>query len=270
MLATAIEIALEAGRFALEARGTATHTDKRDGSWVTQADRATEELIRRRLAQAFPGHGVHGEEFGAEAADGCQECWLVDPIDGTVNYVMGLPIWGVALGLMRDGVPELGVFVMPVTGDVFSAERGGGAHLNGEPIRSDRRGVMDRNSLVALNSDALQAYELHSPALVRNLGSAAAHGCYVASGSMAAALFLNCHAWDLAAALCIAMEAGAQARWLDGTPVTRLSEGGADSADRPLLIGPDFALDALLPAIHPRPEACSEACPGAGSGAWVG
>ena len=253
MLATAVDIAREAGRLALGRRSTVSSSEKRDGTWVTEADRDAEALIRRRLTDAFPGHSIHGEEMGGEDTHG--HCWLVDPIDGTLNYITGIPIWGVSIGLLTDGVPAAGVFYMPVTGDLFSAEAGGGAFLNGERISPDGRGVIDRNAMLAVNSDALWAYEVRSPAMIRNLGSAAIHGCYVGSGTLTAAVFLNCHAWDLAACLCIALEAGAVARWLDGSPVTTISEDGPDSARRPSIIGPEYAVEAILPALRLRADA---------------
>ena len=255
MLPVAIEIAKEAGDLALRLRGSVSHADKSDGTWVTEADRATEELIRDRLGAHFPDHRAYGEEMGGsdDLSEGC--CWLIDPIDGTTNYVNGLPIWAVSLGLLRDGVPALGVVYLPMADELFAAETGGGARLNGETLRPDQRGVMDRNTLVACNSDALDALEIDLPVLRRNLGSTAAHACYVASGGVTAALFDGWYTWDIAAALCVAFEAGAVAHYVTGERLTDFAGVPADLRGEAIVIGPEFAVNAVLPQVRNKAAA---------------
>jgi myo-inositol-1(or 4)-monophosphatase len=166
---------------------------------------------------------------------------------------VGIPIWGVSIGLLHEGAPVAGVFYMPELDDLFAAERGSGAFLNGSRVRPDARGVVDQNSLVAFNSDAFQELDFRTPAMLRNLGSAAAHGCYVASGSLTAAVFHLWRTWDLAAALCIAFEAGAVARYLDGTPLTSLADMPPLAAGEPMILGPECAVETLLSGVTSRP-----------------
>lgn len=246
MLAAAVQIARQAGELARSLRGAVACSDKADGTWVTEADRAVEDLIRHRLTEAFPGHDVYGEEFGGPGAIGGRHCWLLDPIDGTVNYVTGLPSWGVSIGLLQDGIPRVGVFYMPATDDLFEAQRGAGVRLNGCPVRVDQRGAPDKHSLWAMNSDALKRVEMTVPGMLRNLGSTAAHGCYVASAGVVAAVFDLWRTWDVAAALCIACEAGAEARYLDGRPLTTLADLPADHIGEALAVGPTWAVEALV------------------------
>ena len=254
MLTTAVQIARQAGELALSLRGQVACSDKTDGTWVTEADRALEELIRHRLSEAFPGHAVYGEEFGGAGRLNDGPCWLLDPIDGTVNYVTGLPSWGVSIGLLWDGVPEVGVFYLPVSGELFEAQRGRGAKVNGCAVRVDGRGVPDRHSLWAMNSDALQRVELQVPGMLRNLGSTAAHGCYVASAGVVAAVFDQWRTWDVAAAFCIASEAGAEARYLDGRPFAGLGDLAPDHIGDALAVGPGWAVEALLSGARVRCE----------------
>ncbi len=250
MLSVAVEIAREAGTLALAMRDRIAPTEKRDGTWVTEADQAAEQHIRRRLATAFPDHLVIGEEMGGSRhlAQGYQ--WVVDPIDGTNNFVTGLPTWGVSLGMMHDGVPAIGVVYLPATDDLFTARVGGGAHLNGVAIAADARGVVDANSLFALNSDACERYEVTTLAKLRNLGSTAAHLCYVASGALCAAAVDRWWVWDIAAGLCLCREAGARTCYLDGTELTTLAGVDPFAPGAMIVVGPPHALAELRPVVH--------------------
>ena len=138
-LAVAREAALAAGEIALERWGKAPARRKADGTWVTEADEAVEAELRRRLGAAFPEHDVLGEEEGLRAADGGEPrpgvpTWILDPIDATANYVAGIPIWAVLVGLRVDGAGVLGVAHAPALGETYEAVVGGGAFMNGAPI----------------------------------------------------------------------------------------------------------------------------------------
>ncbi|QIE44623.1 inositol monophosphatase [Pseudohalocynthiibacter aestuariivivens] len=107
---------------------------KGDESPVTVADRATEEAIRAALAEAFPGHGIFGEEFGISGSlDG--PAWIIDPIDGTRYFLSGYPGFGMLIGHLQSGVPQVGVVRMPALNETYVGVRGGAATLNGTPIR---------------------------------------------------------------------------------------------------------------------------------------
>jgi len=251
MLAAAVQIAREAGRLALDLRGSVACSSKADGTWVTEADRAVEELVRRRLGEAFPQHPVYGEEFGGAAGVPHGWCWFVDPIDGTINYFTGLPTWGVSIGLLRDGVPHVGAVYLPVTDEMFQAEAGQGALLNGCLLRIDPQGRLHNSSLWALNSDALQSLRAEVPGVLRNLGSAAAHACYVASGALTAAVFELWRIWDIAAAFCIATEAGADIRYTDGRELGAMADLPADHEGETVVVAPPWAMDTALEGLKP-------------------
>ncbi len=108
---------------------------KGDQSPVTVADRATEEAIRAALAEAYPDHGIYGEEFGISGSlDG--PAWIIDPIDGTRFFLSGYPTFGMLIGHLQSGVPQVGVVRMPALDETYLGIRGGGATLNGTPIRA--------------------------------------------------------------------------------------------------------------------------------------
>ena len=149
VLAAAVEAARAAGEIALTYyRGGFDVTIKPDQTPVTQADREAERAIRDILGQAFPDWGFLGEEFGEAGATDIR--WIIDPIDGTKNFVRGIPIWAVLIALEEKGEVTTGVVYNPVSAELFTARRGDGAFLNGERIRvSDRDDLKDATVLHA-------------------------------------------------------------------------------------------------------------------------
>lgn len=147
----ALEVAIEAARAAGEValkyyRQGFEVAIKSDQSPVTQADREAEQVIIRTIRSAFPDHGFLGEEFGAQ---GNREVrWIIDPIDGTRNFVRHIPIWAVLLGLEERGEITAGVILNPVTGDLYAARRGQGAFANGERIRVSDLSTPERALMV--------------------------------------------------------------------------------------------------------------------------
>lgn len=121
LLATAHALADRAGAVILPHFRTQQAVDHKGGGLfdpVTAADRNAEAAIRERLAEVYPSHGILGEEFGAQASE-TEYCWVIDPIDGTRSFIIGLPLWGTLIGLTRGGVPLLGVMDQPFTGERF-------------------------------------------------------------------------------------------------------------------------------------------------------
>ena len=152
MLATAHSLADRAGAVILPHFRTGFTIDHKGGDLfdpVTVADRDAEAAIRAGLAEAYPHHGILGEEFGALNPD-AEYCWVIDPIDGTRSFIIGLPIWGTLIGLTRDGVPLLGLMDQPFTGERLSAAMA--AHISAMTVR---RGVCVR--VLAHRSSALLA-----------------------------------------------------------------------------------------------------------------
>jgi len=146
-LDAAVDAARAAGRVALKYyHGGFEVTLKPDDTPVTQADREAERVIVDVLGRAFPEHGVLGEEFGGAGATDTR--WIIDPIDGTKNFVRRIPLWATLIALEERGEITVGVIHNPVTGDLYSARRGAGAFLNGERISVSSEANLGRAYLV--------------------------------------------------------------------------------------------------------------------------
>ena len=193
---------------------------------VTQMDRAAERLIIDGIATARPGDGVLGEESG-ETPSRSGVRWVVDPLDGTVNYLYGIPHYAVSIAAEVAGVVVAGVVHDPEKRETYTAVRGGGAWCNGSRLRC-RRGADLAQSLVATgfgyaaNRRAEQARVLATvlPAVrdIRRFGAAALDLCAVAAGRVDGFYERGMNAWDLAAGGLIAQEAGARVEGLHGVP----------------------------------------------------
>jgi myo-inositol-1(or 4)-monophosphatase len=197
---------------------------------VTEIDVAIEREFRAQVAQTWPDHGILGEEFGASAgADaGVSHWWIFDPIDGTTNFAHGLPIFCASLALEADGVLEVGAVYDPMRDELYTAERGRGAWLNGERISVSATASLADALLVTgfpytVQTDgeellALFARFIAVSRAVRRLGSAALDVCYVAAGRMDGFWEQGLGPWDIAAAALIAEEAGGRTSDLEGRP----------------------------------------------------
>jgi myo-inositol-1(or 4)-monophosphatase len=184
---------------------------------VTQVDRACEAAIVEIIKDHYPEHAILAEEGGA--AGDHEYCWIIDPLDGTTNYVHGFPVFSVSIGVTRNGELEHGVVYDPLRQEIFSASRGAGAQLDGRRIRVSKRTTL-RQSLVATGFpyranllhvdrylEMLKAVMLES-AGVRRPGSAALDLCYVAAGRVEAFWEIGLSQWDIAAGALIIREAG--------------------------------------------------------------
>ncbi len=194
------------------------HQRKSDGSLFTEADLAAQDALSRLLPRIYPGPIV-GEEMTQEQQaerwlDGEEGLWCVDPIDGTSNFVNGLPYFAVSVALMRKGRSVLGVVYDPVADEVFYAEKGNGAFLNGErlPIREtvphlrNAMAEVDFKRLPATLAQALAAAPPYSSQ--RNFGASTLEWCYVAAGRFDVYLHGGQKLWDYAAGSLILEEAG--------------------------------------------------------------
>ncbi len=203
------------------AQGAVQADDKPDGSPVTAADREAEAAVIERLARDFPGHGVLGEETGEQGP--ASPRFLVDPVDGTRNFVRGIPHWATLLALEEDGDVTAGVVYLPVTDRCYTARRGGGAHMDGERLRVS-------------TVDDLAAATLAHPSLTmvrrqgrwegfvrlvdatdrqRGFGDFLSY-VLVAEGKAEVALGLNVKPWDLAPLRLLVEEAGGRFTDLEG------------------------------------------------------
>ena len=220
-LATALEAALAAGRIHLDYFRRNPKIEKKGPiDLVTAADVAAERTIREIIARRFPDHTVLGEEQaqgqGGSAHSHCR--WIVDPLDGTTNFAHGLALFCVSLALEIDGRLEIGVVYDPVAHELFTAERGGGARLNGQPVRvSSSESLIDALLCTGFpysirerrqrQVDVFSAF-LGRARAVRRLGSAALDLCYVAAGRFDGFWEEQLHPWDIAAGALIVEEAG--------------------------------------------------------------
>lgn len=214
----AVALADAAGARALALQpppGAPEATLKGAQDWLTAADGAVEQFLSAALAEAFPEDGFMGEETGSGREGGLR--WVVDPIDGTSNFARGSTRFCVSVGLMDGRRAVAGVLRVPGVGESFAAMEGGGATLNGRPIRAAAstdlaRGIVEcgwspRRTNAAYS--ALTQAVLDSGAMLRAGGSGALGLADVACGRIDAYVELHINLWDVAAGLCILAEAGA-------------------------------------------------------------
>jgi myo-inositol-1(or 4)-monophosphatase len=231
LLALATEVAAEAAELIVERRRgriTVAHTKSTDTDVVTEVDRESENLIRKRVLAVRPDDAFLGEE-GEDVHGTSGVRWVVDPIDGTVNYLYDHPTYAVSIAVERDGETVAGVVVNAPLGETFTATLGGGAFLNGEPITVS--GCTDLSKALVGTGFGydparrlVQAEVLHrligKIRDVRRIGVGAIDLCYVACGRLDATYERGLNPWDYGAGALIATEAGGRAGGLYGAPVS--------------------------------------------------
>jgi len=234
-LTTAIEAVVLAGDLQMARFGGDFRIDKKGTiDLVTEVDVAVERRFRALIAERFPDHQILAEELGGAAAAPAGPCWIFDPIDGTSNYAHGLPIFCASLALEIDGVAEVAAVYDPTRKELFTAERGGGAFVNGRPLR-----VSAAERLVDAMLVTGFPYDVHSRVdeivglfgafvaearAVRRLGSAALDLCYVGAGRLDGFWESDLKPWDIAGGALIVAEAGGRVTDMAGAPFT--SRGG--------------------------------------------
>jgi myo-inositol-1(or 4)-monophosphatase len=193
---------------------------------VTEADRASEALIVGELRRQFPDHAVIAEEGGGfEGSSGYR--WYIDPLDGTTNFAHGFPIFAVSMGLEKNGEMVAGLIYDPTRDELFSAEKGNGAQLNGKPFRVSviarleealvATGFPSRKRHVNPNIHFYHQMNMRTHG-VRRPGAAAIDMAYVASGRMEAFWEFHLHPWDIAAGKLLVSEAGGRVTEISGEP----------------------------------------------------
>jgi myo-inositol-1(or 4)-monophosphatase len=225
-LEAAIEAAEAAGEVLRGGFGRQLDVEyKGETELVTEADEKAEQKIREVLEESFPDYGMLTEESG-ELEGEADARWIVDPLDGTTNYVHGVPFFSVSIALERDGEVVLGVVHDPMANDTYAADRGEGATLNGELI-----GVSDTDepvrALVGTSYPddpgellmSLDLFERFTNLVrgMRRLGSGALDLCYVAAGRLDGCYEQGFSAWDIAAGVLILEEAGGEATSYQGS-----------------------------------------------------
>lgn len=237
---------------------------KSDASHVTDADEAAERAVIEMLNSIRPDDGIVGEESAARRAEedaslkaavqlpgdgAAQTFWVIDPIDGTRNYVNGIPLFASSVAVMRGGLPVAGAIYDPMRDALLSASAAEGAFSNGAPLHVERGAVNESQWLVAIPSQRYgQWHKLTQDwvehLVVRNLGSATLHVAMVAAGQLDAALMTKCKLWDIAAGWVIVTAAGGAMTYPDGKPLFPLDVQNYASEAMPCL--------AARPGVHAK------------------
>ena len=228
-VSVASQAAQRAGQLLARRAGRPTLVEQKrsPSDLVTEVDRASEQLIYRIVKQAFPEHGFYGEEHAGLREDAAYR-WFVDPIDGTTNFVHGVPLFVVSIGLWHDSRIIAGVVYDPMRRELFAARRGGGAFLNGRRLRVSATRTLSHSMLSTgfpvefrrqpepyLSWFRVLESRCHA---VRRLGSTALSLAYVAAGRLDGFYEQHLRPWDIAAGLLLVEEAGGRISDLAGQP----------------------------------------------------
>jgi myo-inositol-1(or 4)-monophosphatase len=228
---------------------------KGPANFVTAADHRAEEILRTELAKARPGYGFLGEEGGLEEGSDKSHRWIVDPLDGTTNFLHGIPQFAVSIGLERDKVMVAGLVYNPANEELFVAERGKGAFLNDQRLRvANRRRLSDAVvacGLPHLGRGDLAQFRKEFAAIqervagIRRFGAAALDLAWVAAGRLDAYWERDLSAWDMAAGMVLVREAGGYVTDLDG--------GDAILEKRQIIAGNEFLQTTLISLLKDAP-----------------
>ncbi len=197
---------------------------------VTEADVRSERLIVEAVRERFPGHGILAEESGAQGA-GDEHLWLIDPLDGTLNFARGDGPWGVSIAYAHRGEVQLGMFYAPGTDELYHARLGEGAYLNGSPLRTSGEERLSAAVVVCSASHEPWQEEAQRIALalwpstrsLRMTGCGAGALCALAAGRVDAMVEVDGGPWDYAAGALMVREAGGAATTVDGTAMAARS-----------------------------------------------
>ena len=257
LVATAAEAVLHAGAMQRAHFGTDVRVGKKGViDLVTQVDLEVERWFRGMIEERFPSHAVLAEELADRAGAPARprHCWVFDPLDGTVNYAHGLPIFCASLALEVDGAPVVAAVYDPLREELFTAERGAGARLNGAPLRvSTTPALVDAMLCTGFPYDVHETVDeviglfgafVAEARAVRRLGSAALDLCYLAAGRFDGFWEQRLHPWDMAAGALLVTEAGGRVSTMAGAPF--------DSREGSIVATNGLLHDAMLATIRGR------------------
>lgn len=257
MLNVALNAARKGARIAEQAAerlDKLTIETKAQNDFVTQVDRAVEKEIVHHLRRAYPHHTIHGEESGQHGSEDSEYEWLIDPIDGTTNFIHGMPHFAISIACLYRGRLEHAVVVDPMKREEFTASRGKGAQLNGRRIRvSDRQGLSGAliGTGIPFNGRAFENMPAYLNSLeeiagqtagIRRPGSAALDLAYVAAGRFDGFWEIFLQPWDIAAGALLIKEAGGL--------VSDLKGGETYMESGHIVAGTPKVFRALLPITH--------------------
>jgi len=257
----ALRLAREAGQIARPRIGQLPLFRKSDDSMVTQTDHDLQEFILSGIAREFPGHAVLAEEAtttvrGFPSSGESRFCWVIDPIDGTRNFITGFPCFATSIAVLEEGVPVVAAICEHNQDALFGAARGSGATLNGRnitvrqpPPREDW--LIGGPSTKEPVTRRILERIIHTPNFIyRNVGSSAVHLCWAASGAIAAAFAKRCKIWDIAAGALLVSEAGGVITDLAGAHIDAFDLTRNPDEDIPFIAGAPEAHGTLLDLVR--------------------
>jgi myo-inositol-1(or 4)-monophosphatase len=225
-------LAKKAGDLCLELQGNLGDVKYKSAKdVVTIADVSSERLIVDGLRAAFPTHSVRTEEAGVIEGSDPRYRWIIDPVDGTVNFSRGIPLWGISVALHFEGRPLVAVVNLPKLGEMYTAVKGGGAFMNGRPIHVSgesnpvhaivSNGDFNVGNVQKINAQNSYNFARESEVFerVKCLGSAVIEGCFTACGRIDCFVMTMSYPWDIAAISLIVEEAGGRSTHIDGSPM---------------------------------------------------
>ena len=258
LLPFAIRLARQTGQLLMQYyRRTNLATElKADKTLVTEADLTADRLISSALRETFPEDGLISEELQPVSPGDISRVWVIDPLDGTTNFSLGIPFWGVSIACLVDGWPEIAAVYFPVLDEMYSAERGKGACFNDTLLRVDSSMLNRPGTVFACCSRTYRRYNVSIPYKARILGSAAYNFSILARGIALLAFEATPKIWDIAGAWLVVSEAGATIQSLDGVtpfPITPATEYRNHNYPTLAALNAELETNALS-QIQPRPR----------------
>ncbi len=228
-LAFAVKLALKTGELLRKYFNPAgiQASAKPDHTVVTDADLAADRLITAEIHEQFPLDEIISEESAHQIENSQSPIWIIDPLDGTTNFSLGLSIWGVSIARISHGYPELGALFFPIINELYTTKCGSGAFLNEKPITVRAPDPSQPMSFFACCSRTFRNYDVSIPYKPRILGSCAYSYCMVARGSALLGFDATPKIWDLAAIWPLVEEAGGKIASFEGAapfPITSYSD----------------------------------------------
>ena len=250
-----LPIIREAAELGRSLQGRVRVEIKPDNTFVTEADRAIETFLRDKLSTLTPDWSFLGEEQGL-TGDPNAPAWVIDPIDGTNNFVRDLPLWTISLGAVHEGKPIFGIVAVPLLNEIYYASTGSGAWCERNGVLSqlhvEDRDTLISEDLIACNTEAERAVDFAEVSTgMRNFGSVAYHLVLLARGSMCATIARWHKLYDVAGGMMICFEAGCEAIYLDGREW--VADVSSPRESTPLLIAPPQTLKLLKANLRERP-----------------
>jgi myo-inositol-1(or 4)-monophosphatase len=239
-----IQWAYQAGQIALRYFGNVEPQEKSDHTLLTLADLEIEHFLVEQICSAYPDDGLISEEGTRIENKFSTNIWVIDPLDGTTAFALGLPGWGISIGLLQQGQPCFGLFYMPLLDDLtYTAGPNQICDHNGCNRQYAVRHKWGSKSFLAVNSSAHYDYHI-AVRHMRNMGSVGANLIYTARGIAAAAFLPKAHVWDLVAGEAILRQGGGELRYLSGNKVDYGQLFGGVLAPEPIVAGhPDILAD---------------------------